>query len=282
MKIRKAVITAAAPGQRTLPLQTLIDRDGDEKSILAILVEEALSAGVEEVCVVVSPDALEEYAKVAGHRGEIRFVTQTEARGYGHALWTASPFLADEPFLHLVGDHLYVQAGPTSCARQLVQVATQERCAVSSVQATREHLVPRFGTIGGRRFGNSASLYRIDRVVEKPTPTEAEQGLVVPGMRAGHFLCFFGMHVLTPSLMEILRRQLNESEGRVGLSPALAELAATEQYLAFESPGRRFDLGARYGLLRAQLALALNGRDRAEVLSHVLEVAALAAAAANE
>ena len=278
MKIRKAVITAAAPAQRTLPLQTLIDRDGDEKSILAILVEEALSAGIEEVCVVVPPDATDEYAKVAGHRGEIRFVAQVEPRGYGHALCTAAAFLSGEPFLHLVGDHIYVQSGPVSCAKLLVQVATQERCAVSSVQATREHLVPRFGTVGGRRFGNSSSLYRIDRVVEKPTPTEAEQSLIVPGMRAGHFLCFFGMHVFTPSLMDILMRQLSTPEGRLGLSPALAELAATEQYLAFESPGRRFDLGARYGLLRAQLALALNGRDRAEVLSHVLEVAALAAA----
>ena len=47
-----------------------------------------------------------------------------------------------------------------------------------------------------------------------------------------------------------------------------------EQYLALEDTGRRYDLGARYGLLTAQLALALNGRDRDEVLSHLLELLA--------
>ncbi len=58
------------------------------------------------------------------------------------------------------------------------------------------------------------------------------------------------------------------------LSAALAELARQEQYLAMEDTGRRYDLGARYGLLTAQLALALNGRDRDEVLTHLLELLA--------
>ena len=55
MKITKAVITAAGRKQRTLPLQTLVDRDGVQKSVLRIIVEEALRAGVEEICVVSVP-----------------------------------------------------------------------------------------------------------------------------------------------------------------------------------------------------------------------------------
>jgi UTP--glucose-1-phosphate uridylyltransferase len=277
MKIRKAVITAAAPSQRTLPLQSIIDRDGTEKAILAILLEEALSAGVEEICVVVAPGATAEYASAAGVGADVRFLEQSEPRGYGHALLMAAPFVAGEPFLHLVGDHLYVHEGSLSCARHLVNAAVEHRCAVSSVQATRENLVPRFGTIGGKRLAGHDSLYRVERVVEKPTPTEAEQSLIVPGMRVGHYLCFFGMHVFTPTVLDLVAAQLRDTAGPVGLSPALHRLAQTEQYLAAESPGRRYDIGARYGLLRAQLALALSGRDRAEVLSHVLEVAALAA-----
>ena len=54
----------------------------------------------------------------------------------------------------------------------------------------------------------SERLYEVETVIEKPTPTEAEQKLVVPGLRAGNYLCFFGMHVLTPSVMEILGRQI--------------------------------------------------------------------------
>jgi UTP--glucose-1-phosphate uridylyltransferase len=112
-------------------------------------------------------------------------------------------------------------------------------------------------------------LYRVDTVLEKPTPTEAEQSLIVPGLRAGHYLCFFGMHVLTPGVMDIL------GKGVPTLSAALAELARHEQYLALEQPNRRYDLGARYGLLTAQLALALAGQDRSEVLSQLLELLAL-------
>jgi UTP--glucose-1-phosphate uridylyltransferase len=61
----------------------------------------------------------------------------------------------------------------------------------------------------------------------------------------------------------------------VALSPALAELATRERYLALESQGRRYDVGVRYGLLSAQLALALSGQDRDHVLSQLLELLAL-------
>ena len=74
------------------------------------------------------------------------------------------------------------------------------------MQATRESLLPYFGAVGGRRLPGGQDLYRVETVIEKPTPTEAEQHLVVPGLRAGHYLCFFGMHVLTPAVMEILGR----------------------------------------------------------------------------
>jgi UTP--glucose-1-phosphate uridylyltransferase len=105
-------------------------------------------------------------------------------------------------------------------------------------------------------------------VVEKPTPTEAEQTLLVPGLRTGHYLCFFGMHVLLPTVMGLLDEAIttNEGRGRVQLSPVLDLLARREKYLALEARGRRYPLDVRYGLLTAQLALALNGRDREEVL----------------
>jgi len=94
-------------------------------------------------------------------------------------------------------------------------------------------------------------------------------------MRAGHYLCFFGMHVLTPSVMDILGRLHGAAPDRsLTLSAALAQLARAEQYLALEAPGRRYDIGSRYGLFMAQMALALNGRDRSEVLARMLELLA--------
>ena len=110
-----------------------------------------------------------------------------------------------------------------------------------------------------------------------PTPTEAEQHLIVPGLRAGHYLCFFGMHVLTPAVVDILGQQVEAAGARGGvtLSDALAELAKREQYLGLEIADWRYDVGVKYGLLTAQLALALSGKDRDEVLSNLLSLLAL-------
>ena len=277
MKIRKAVITAAGPKQRSLPLQSLIDRDGQEKSVLSILIEEVLRAGIEQIGVVVYPGDEAAFARVAGdHAGSLDFIVQPEPRGYGHAIFCARGFTGRAPFLHLVGDHIYVSRSGKDVASRLVEVAALEECSVSAVQATRESLLPHFGTVGGQPVSGSQGLYRVETVVEKPTPTEAEQSLIVPGLRAGYYLCFFGMHVLTPALMDILGELLSgNGAAPVTLSAALQELARREKYLALEQPDLRYDLGGRYGLLSAQVALALCGRDRNEVLGQLLELLAI-------
>ena len=197
----------------------------------------------------------------------VRSIAQPSPLGRGHAIYCARDFVGSDPFLHMVGDHIYVSAGQPSAA-QVVEIAQQEECSVSGVQATRESLLGQYGAVAGHRLPGRHGLYRVDTVIEKPTPTEAEQRLVVPGLRAGHYLCFFGMHVLTPTVMDFLAP-------RVSLSAALAELARREQYLALERANRRYDIGVRYGLLTAQLALALSGRDRDEVLSQLVELLAM-------
>jgi UTP--glucose-1-phosphate uridylyltransferase len=277
MEIKKAIITAAGRNQRTLPLQTLVDRDGAQKTALRIIIEEVLDAGIEQTCVVVCPGDQAAYANAAGPHGKrLEFVEQSAPLGYGHAVWSAKAFAGQSPFLLLVGDHLYVSGGDKRCARQLVEVATAEKCSVSAVQATHESKLPYYGTIGGLLVAGRKGLYSISQVVEKPTPTEAEQRLVVPGLRAGYYLCFFGMHVLTPAVMQLLGDEIahTDPDGPSHLSVALAKLAVRERYLACELQGRRYDIGVKYGLLTAQLALALDGQDRDEVLSGLVELLA--------
>ena len=275
MRFQKAVITAAGPDQRALPLQTLIDRDGREKSVLGILIEQALAAKVEEICVVVWPGDESRYVQAAGsHAGMVRFVAQPRPLGYGHAIHCARDFVGGDPFLHMVSDHLYVSAGKP-CTQQVVEIAQAEECSVSGVQATRESQLAQFGAVSGRRLQGRHGLYRVDTVIEKPTPTEAEQRLVVSGIRAGYYLCFFGIHALTPTAMELLESAVAAAPAApVSFSGVLAELAHREQYLAVEENGRRYHLGVRYGLLTAQLALALHGNDRAEVLANLVEMLA--------
>lgn len=276
MQVRKAVITAAGKEQRTLPMQTLFDQDGTERSVLSLVVREAIRAGINDICIVVWPGDEEPYARLlANDAARLTFVSQTEERGYAHAVLCAREFVKDEPFLHFVGDHIYVGSEANGSARRLVEVASIENCAVSAVQVTREGQLPHYGAVGGQPVAGKPDVYRVETVLEKPTPTEAEQRLIVPGLRSGQYLCFYGMHVLTPAVFEILASLLAQSPtGRASLSAALAILAQREQYLAMIQRGQRFDVGVKYGLFTAQLAIALSGKDRDEVLADLVDVLA--------
>src|SRR5262249_1724299 len=157
----------------------------------------------------------------------------------------------------------------------LVEVALAENCAVSAVQATHESKLPYYGAVGGHLVPGRKGLYEVSQVLEKPTPTEAEQTLIVPGLRAGHYLCFFGMHVLTPGVMGLLNDELSlPNGGTVTLSRALSKLSTRERCLASALQGRRYDIGVKYGLLTAQIALALDGNDRDEVLTGLVDLLA--------
>jgi len=272
MQIRKALITAAGVDQRKLPIQTLVDREGNRRTVLEILIEEVRQAGVEEIGVVVHPGDINVYSEIVAGDQQIHFIVQDKQLGYGYAVLCGASFIGNEYFLHLVGDHLYVNRTNVLCANHLTEIAKQNECSVSAVTSTRENQIPNYGAIGGKRVHSTDNLYIIDKVIEKPTPTIAEQKLIIPGLRAGHYLCFFGMHVLSPNLMSILEQNLDRANGnKIGLSDSLNELAQKEQYLALEKNDLRFDIGARYGLLKAQLALAISGTDRDQVMTDLLD-----------
>ncbi len=317
MHIKRAIITAAGRGARQYPasdtvqkaMLPLVDRDGLTKPVLQIIAEEALESGIEEICVVSAPGDEAVYRRHfrsyadglrAGFRGvpwaeeqsrrlielesRLRFAVQEEPLGYGHAVWCARDFAAGTPVLVLLGDHVYISRDPDPaggfrrCARQLLDLAEAEACSVSAVQATREHLIHQYGTVAGRKLRHDPNVYGIERIIEKPTPTVAEQQLHVPGLRAGHYLCFFGMHVLTPAVFGLLEAEVQAQQADPGperrpvqLTNALDSLARDETYLALETRGTRHNLGVKFGFVEAQIALALAGEDRERMLAGLLE-----------
>src|SRR6185312_2117453 len=126
--------------------------DGVGKSILAILIEQALAAKVEEICVVIWPGDQDNYLRAAGsHARLVQFIPQPEPLGYAHAVYCARDFCGSDPFLHMVGDHIYVSSGKPS-AQQVAEIAQSEACSVSGVQPTRESQLQFFGAVGGRRL----------------------------------------------------------------------------------------------------------------------------------
>ncbi|BCX46810.1 UTP--glucose-1-phosphate uridylyltransferase [Haloferula helveola] len=277
MSFRKAVVTAASPTESHLPLQTLVDPEGVSRPALEILLDDLFAAGLDSAAVVIAPGKRDAYLNAAGARADrLTLIEQTEPRGYGHAVWTARDYTEDDPFVLLVGDHLFHSRKQTSCVAQLLEVAAGHDGCVSGVQPTHESQLHLYGTIGGRRVPSTPSVMEVTTMVEKPTPTLAEQELFISGLRAGNYYCFFGIHALTPKVMESLDRKVSAlQEGEtLGLTSTLAEIAHSEKYLAVEIDGQRFNIGERYGLLRAQLSLALAGPHRDEILSMLIEITA--------
>lgn len=277
MKIRKAVITAAGDHHARLPLQTLVDRRGEVRSAMRLMLDEVVDSGIDEIAIIIRPGQQESYLTAAGsHASRLVFFEQSDPRGYGDAILRAGDFVGDESFLHLVSDHLYLSRDNRLCARQLIDAATRHECSVSAIQPTRENEVLFFGTVGGTPLANTDNLYQVSTVVEKPTPTIAEQHLIVAGQRAGYYLCFFGMHVLTPTVLGLLKKSLQAAPaGRnIDLSSSLNQLAQVERYLALNINGTRYDISNKYGLLMAQLAFSLSGDDRDLILTELVKLLA--------
>jgi UTP--glucose-1-phosphate uridylyltransferase len=170
MKIRKAVITAAARGERLYPVADtvqkamlpVVDTDGLHKPVIQIIAEEAFAGGIEEICVVCAPGDGPRYLQafqslrnnlLQSHQGSdwarsqaaridhllsrLQFVEQSEPRGYGHAVLCARAFVKDEPFLLLLGDYLYVSNLPGKrCAQQLVDLRPGPTAQVAAVNPT--------------------------------------------------------------------------------------------------------------------------------------------------
>ncbi|QCR23205.1 UTP--glucose-1-phosphate uridylyltransferase [Pontibacter sp. SGAir0037] len=307
MRVRKAVITAAARGERLYPVADtiqkamlpIIDIDGLHKPVIQIIAEEAIASGIEELCIVCAPGdeqryveaftslrenlvksfgnsswANEEAAKLSDLITRIQFVEQEQPLGYGHAVYCARDFVNNEPFLLLLGDYLYVSnLVKKRCAAQLIELAIQENCSVSAVNPTVEHQIGRYGTVTGKH-ADSTGVYQIEKIIEKPSLSVAELELQTPGLRIGYYLCFFGMHVFTPELFSILEKHVADHDTNILLTPALQELADNAKYLALEVKGNRYDLSKKLGWLQAQIALGLAGEAHDETLTSMVELLA--------
>jgi UTP--glucose-1-phosphate uridylyltransferase len=312
MKVRKAVITAAGRGTRQYPASTtvqkemfpLVDTDGLTKPTLQIIAEEALDAGIEEICIVTAPGdeemyrrhfrglsedllpaykgkewALKESDQLARIERALSYATQPSPEGYGHAVYCARDWVGDEPFLLLLGDHVYISSDPEGrrCARQVVDTFERDGQTVSAVKRTPERLLHLFGTVRGEPMDGRDGMYRVAAMVEKPSPEVAARALRTPGLRPDEYLCFFGMHVFTPALFACLGHNIAHDmreKGEFQLTSAQAMLAAREPYLAYEALGERYDMGVPFGLAETQLALALHSPMREEMVASLIRILA--------
>ncbi|MEA2733871.1 MAG: UTP--glucose-phosphate uridylyltransferase [Humisphaera sp.] len=312
-KVRKAVITAAGRGTRQYPASTavqkemfpLVDRDGLTKPIIQIIGEEAIESGIEEVCIITQPGeeslyreyfkrldddmvksfsgkdwAILESEKLGAFGERLHFAEQKSPEGFGHAVYQAKDFVGNEPFLLLLGDHVYISDSKDRCARQLIRIYEQYMLdAVTGVQPTVERHLHQFGTIRGEPVDPNKGIYRAQLIIEKPSIEVAREQLTTPGLPAGNYLSHFGMHVFSPRIFDSLEHLIKNDirdKGEIQLTTAQEHLREQSRgkYWVVISQGQRYDTGIPYGLMETQLALALNGVHRTEMCEAIARILA--------
>lgn len=312
-KVRKAVITAAGRGTRQYPASTavqkemfpLVDRDGLAKPVVQIIGEEAIDSGIEQICIITQPGeeklyrdyfrrmtdeesktfrgkdwAILESEKLGAFGERLSFAEQRTPEGFGHAVYQAKQFVGDEPFLLLLGDHVYISDVKDRCARQLIRVHEQYMLdSVTGVQPTLERHLHSFGVVRGAPIEPAKGIYKADLIVEKPSIETARERMSTPGLPAGNYLAHFGMHVFSPrifdSLEYLIKNDLRD-KGEIQLTAAQEHLRQqTEKYWCVVAQGQRYDTGIPYGLMETQLALALNGIHRTEICEAIARILAM-------
>ena len=292
LRIQKAIIPIAGYGTRLFPatkavpkaLFPIIDQDGIAKPIIQLIIEEALTAGVEEVCLVAQPqqvepiatyfssdvaDAIREKAELAvqadrlGEIGErLHFAIQAEPEGFGHAIYCAKDFAAGEPVMILLGDHLYISESNVSCAKQLADVYGQVGQSVTSLDLCHESELSLNGIVQGNPSTESSRLFTLAQISEKPTVEFAQEHLRVDGIPEAQYLCNFGIDLLNPLLFDILDynyRHRIVTHGEIQLRDAMTEMIKQEGMYGYRVAGERYDTGNPQDLLKTVNAFGLSG-----------------------
>jgi len=276
-KVRKAVIPAAGFGTRLFPASKatkkerfpVIDRDGIAKPAILLIVEEAIDAGIEEIIIIVQRDdltdcrsffnaqiSIENFNKLPPHFKEysrkliemgqrVSFLVQDTQQGFGHAVYTTRERIGDEPFLLMLGDHIYRSNTSASCARQMVEAYNQYGTSVVGLKRTPEADISGFGVVNGV-WVEAQRILNITEFAEKPTLDYARTSLHVPHIPEDEYLTVFGQYIIKPEIFDLLETNIRNNlreRGEFQLTSALDRLRQMDGFQGLMIDGRRFDIG---------------------------------------
>ncbi|HXR08932.1 MAG TPA: sugar phosphate nucleotidyltransferase [Candidatus Acidoferrum sp.] len=289
--VRKAVVPVAGLGTRHFPashavkkeLFPIVGVDGIARALLHYHLLELAEAGFEEICLIVQPGEeavirsylqgpgrdclkrLEKYPALLQEAGQmrrlakqIRFAVQREQEGYGHAVFQSREFAAGEMVLLCLGDHLF-RGQPVSPCRQLAQMAgAGQGRSISAVNRISAAELKGYGTIAGTRRPENPRLIDVSLIVEKPDPALARAQLRVNDLPEGTWLGWFGLHLLAPSIYDVLAQMIRDNvrdQGEFQLTRAQEIQRQREGYLALEmTEAQRFDFGTPDDFVRSVAA----------------------------
>lgn len=258
MKIRKAVIPAAGLGTRFLPVSKSIPKEMIpilEKPLIQFGVDEAFSAGVDHVIIVISEEktALQKYFSSLAM--DISFTTQDRPLGLGHAILTSRPLIGDEPFVVLLPDDIICHSD--NALNQMIPLFDKYGCSIIAVQDVPPQAVQNYGIIGSCPQGDG--IHKITSLVEKPNPADSPSSLAI-----------VGRYILTPQIFGCLESTRPNTQGEIQLTDGLMNLLESQDEYGYQFQGIRYDCGTPLGLLKATLEIGLRRTDTHDQIIDIL------------
>ncbi len=282
-KVRKAVIPAAGMGTRFLPATKAQPKEMlpiVDKPTIQYIIEEAVASGIEEILIITSGtkrsiedhfDKSYELEDTLAKKGKkemlemvqgisnmvnIHYIRQKEALGLGHAVLQAKAFIQNEPFAVLLGDDVVVNKQGQPALKQLINAYDEKQASVLGVQTVSLNDVDKYGIVApSKSVAQSGRLVKLADMVEKPQQNEAPSQMAV-----------LGRYVLTPEIFDLLASQQPGAGNEIQLTDAIKRLLDRQAVYAYDFEGQRYDLGDKFGFIKATIDFAL---DRPELHDEV-------------
>ena len=279
MKVRKAIIPAAGLGTRLLPNTKSIPKEMlplVDKPVLQYIVEEAVSAGVEQILIITNrgKSPIEDYFDYApdlesrlladgkdkeartirevADMADVYFVRQKETKGLGHAVWRAKSFVGNEPFAILLGDDIMLSETPV--LKQLVDAAEANSCSAIAIRECPGEEICKYSSVKLEEK-LSDRVYRIGDMNEKPTMDERLSNYAI-----------MGRYVLTPAIFDILEQTPPGRNNEIQLTDGMRQLCHVEPMCAVDFEGKRYDTGNLKGYLESIIDFALKNEEAGDWL----------------
>jgi len=283
MKIRKAVIPVAGLGTRFLPATKTVPKELlpiVDIPAIQYVVQEAVDSGISEVIFVTGRgkdsiedhfDEIPELEQVLEERGqkeavqnlrqiaemiEVVSVRQKKPLGLGHAVFCARDLVGDEPFAVLLSDDL-IEA-PVPCLRQLMEIFEEKRESVLALRRVPDDQVRRYGIVQGKEL--TKGLYEVENMMEKPQPHETPSRLAI-----------IGRYILRPEIFSLLENVTPGKGGEIQLTDGISKLARQKKVYGYEFEGEHYDIGDKFGFVRATVAYALKRPELKEQTREYLQ-----------
>jgi len=273
MKIRKVVIPAAGFGTRFLPQTKAMPKEMlpiVDKPVIQYVVEEAVSAGIEDVIIVTgytkrsiedhfdTPNAdlvknlemgkkyqLLEEIKNISEMANFIYIRQKGPYGNATPIKSTKHVIGNEPFLVLWGDD-FVLADPPRAKQMIDAFYKYEATILCGIRTKRKEDTTRYAFVKGKDLGNG--IWKVEKLIEKPGPDKTPSDLaIVSG------------YVLTPDIFPILENQKPGKGGEYYLPEAIDELAKLHPVYALEiKNGKYYDTGNKLEYMKTVVEMALR------------------------